>query len=52
MVKNLSVAVLDLCFPKHLKELPWKGFIPHQDLSGVSIDLDTPNMGFDAFCPQ
>ena len=41
MVKNLSVAVLDLCFLKHDKELPWEGFIPHQGLSGISIDLDT-----------
>ena len=41
MVKNLSVAVLDLCSLKHVKELPWKGFIPDQGLSGISIDLDT-----------
>ena len=41
MVKNLSVAVLDLCSLTYLKELPWEGFIPHQDLSGISIDLDT-----------
>ena len=24
-VKNLSVAVLDLCFLKHVKEFPWEG---------------------------
>ena len=41
MVKNLSVAVLDLCFLKHTKELPWEGFLPDQGLSGISIDLDT-----------
>ena len=41
MVKNLSVAVLDLCFLKHVKELPWEGFIPYQGLPGISIDLDT-----------
>ena len=41
MVKNLSVAVLDLCFHKHVKELPWEGFLPDQGLSGIIIDLDT-----------
>ena len=41
MVKNLSVAVLDLCFLKHVKELPWEGFLPDQGLSGIIIDLDT-----------
>ena len=42
MVKNLSVEVLGLCFLKHcFKELPWKGFVPYQGLSGISIDLDT-----------
>ena len=41
MVKNLSVAVLDLCFLKHVKELPWEGFLPNQGLSGIIIDLDT-----------
>ena len=42
MVKNLSVEFLGLCFLKHyFKELPWKGFVPYQGLSGISIDLDT-----------
>ena len=41
MVKNLSVAVLGLCFLKHVKELPWEGFLPDQGLSGIIIDLDT-----------
>ena len=63
MVKNLSVAVLDLCFLKHVKELPWEGFLPYQGLSGISIDLDTMGLektmdqicvfdSFATFCPQ
>ena len=48
MVKNLSVAVLDLCFLKHIKELPWEGFLPDQGLSGISIDLDTVRL--DDYC--
>ena len=44
MVKNLSVAVLDLCFLKHVKELPWEGFLPDQGLSGIIIDLDTARL--------
>ena len=47
MVKNLSVAVLDFFF-KFFKELPWKGFVPYQDLSGISIDLDI--VGFEKLC--
>ena len=29
------------CSSSCFKELPWKGFVPYQGLSGISIDLDT-----------